>query len=167
MSEPRRGQTGAGLRVGMVVPRYLPFKGGLQSHVEMLATGLIDLGWQVTVLAQEVDRSRPSRELVGNVPVHRYMSAVPGERYPVSPALGAALRKTAGEYDLVHLHSYHAAASTLGLCVPSSVPVVFTPHYHRGGHTPSARLMHRFYGPIGRRVMGKPNAIIAVSRAEA
>lgn len=155
------------MHVGMVVPRYLPFVGGLQSHVESLATGLIDQGVAVTVLTQEVEADLPAREIVGRVPVRRYSSAVPGHRYPVSPGLGRELRRAKRSFEIVHLHSYHAAAAAFGLWAPKSVPVVFTPHYHRGGHTPFARLMHRFYGPIGRAIIDRADAIIAVSEAEA
>lgn len=154
------------LRVAMVVPRYLPFVGGLQSHVESLASGLIDEGVLVTVLTQEVDTDLPRSEAVGRVPVRRYASAVPGGRYPVSPGLGVDLRRAEGTFDVVHLHSYHAAAAAFGLWVPKSIPVVFTPHYHRGGHTPFARFMHRFYGPIGRALVNRADAVIAVSEAE-
>lgn len=155
------------LRVAMVVPRYLPSVGGLESHVESLGTGLLDEGVAVTVLTQEVDPELPRSEIVGRLPVRRYASAIPGRRYPVSPGLGLELRGAEGTFDVVHLHSYHAAAAAFGLLVPASVPLVFTPHYHRGGHTPFARFMHRFYAPIGRAMVNKADAIIAVSEAEA
>jgi glycosyltransferase involved in cell wall biosynthesis len=155
------------LRVAMVVPRYLPFVGGLQSHVESLATGLADAGASVTVLTQEVESSLPRWEKVGGIPVRRYTSIVPGGRYPVSPGLGIELRRAASTFDVVHVHSYHGGAALFGLWVPKTVPLVFTPHYHRGGHTPFARFMHRFYGPIGRALVDRADAIIAVSEAEA
>jgi glycosyltransferase involved in cell wall biosynthesis len=65
----------------------------------------------------------------------------------------------------VHVHSYHAAcgfAALAGLVAP----VLFTPHYHGGGHTPRAERLHRAYRFVGRALLRAPRAVVCVSRAE-
>jgi glycosyltransferase involved in cell wall biosynthesis len=46
-------------------------------------------------------------------------------------------------------------------------PYVLTPHYHGGGHTRLAALLHRPYRPLARRVVAAAAAVTAVSVSEA
>jgi glycosyltransferase involved in cell wall biosynthesis len=49
----------------------------------------------------------------------------------------------------------------------AKVPVVLTPWYHGAGHTPIRDALHRFYRPVGQRLMGASRRILAATQAEA
>lgn len=183
------GRPPPGLRIALVAPLYSPHAGGIETHVACLARGLADLGQSVTVLTQEpaFRSGPPARDEVDGVPVRRFRSVTGSRAYPVAPGLLAHLRsvtrpgpRSAGGpgadtpgtdaagsgFDLVHVHGYHAAAALGALAVPRATPVVFTPHYHGGGHTPFARALHVAHRPLGRRLMRRSDAVVAVSEAE-
>src|SRR6202042_1554858 len=84
--------------------------------------------------------------------------------YPLSLPLFRYLAGHAGEFEVVHAHSYHTLVGQAA--VRSGLPFVFTPHYHGTGHTLAASLMHRVYRPAGARVLAAADAIICVSQAE-
>jgi glycosyltransferase involved in cell wall biosynthesis len=89
---------------------------------------------------------------------------VPSARYPLSLPLFRYLAGHAGEFDVVHAHSYHTLACQAA--ARSGLPFVFTPHYHGTGHTRAAALMHRVYRPVGARLFSRADAVICVSQAE-
>jgi glycosyltransferase involved in cell wall biosynthesis len=68
--------------------------------------------------------------------------------------------------DVVHVHGYHSSCGLgLALRMPA-VPLVVSPHYHGGGHTSAARLLHVGYAPLGRRLLAAAGRVVAVSAAE-
>ena len=156
-----------GLRVGIVTPRYPPGRGGVEEVVANQATVLAERGHRVEVLTHTNDRTATGTSGEGAVTVTRYRGVTGSERYPVAPGLYPGLRRAAGRFDVVHAHHYHDAAAMAVLGLPAAVPVVFTPHLHGGGHTTGARLMHLFYGPLGRRLFGRADRVVCVSEAEA
>lgn len=57
--------------------RYLPILGGAQKNVHQLSQGLIDRGWQVTVLTRRLHRGLAVTEKIDGITVHR-MGWLPG-----------------------------------------------------------------------------------------
>ena len=156
------------LGVAVVAPAFPPARGGIETHVQELVGHLADLGHHLTVFAPH--RGAPESEnLAEGVTLHRFSSVTGSNRYPWAPRLTPSLRAAtkSGEYDLVHVHGYHAAAALAALSVPQEVPVVFTPHFHGTGHTAVARAMHVVHRPLGRRLIERAARIICVSEAEA
>ena len=154
------------MRVAIVAPNYAPVVGGVETVVTQVARCLVDLGCVVEVWTHRpAGRSLPAAEHLNGVLVRRF-AATPSERYPLSPSLWRHTIRHAGAYDVVHAHSYHSTAA-LGVALHRPpVPVVLTTHYHGIGHTRAARLMHRGYGPIGRRLVVNARVVVAVSAAE-
>jgi glycosyltransferase involved in cell wall biosynthesis len=150
-------------RVALLTPRYAPSVGGVEAHVEGIATGLAARGAQVSVLTQA---RRGSSRMDGTIAVHAFREAIPSEAYPVAPGLVSWLRRSGGAIDVVHAHSYHGVPALAG-ALAAAGPFVFTPHYHGTGHTPFARLVHRGYGQLGRRIFERADRVICVSQAEA
>ena len=146
-------------------PYYAPHIGGIERHVERIATRMAAAGAEVEVLTQQRAGTAPERERIGRVLVRRFATRPPNETYPFSPGLFAHLAAHRG-YDIVHSHSYHALPA-LGTLLQRRVPTVFTPHYHGAGHTRLASALHRFYGPLGARVMRRASTVICVSESEA
>jgi 1,2-diacylglycerol 3-alpha-glucosyltransferase len=156
------------LDVAMVAPAFPPARGGIETHVQELVGHLAELGHDLTVFAPHRGAA-VSENLPGGVTLHRFASVTASDRYPWAPRLARRLRAAieAGEFDLVHVHGYHAAAALAALSVPEDVPVVFTPHYHGTGHTAVARAMHVVHRPLGRRLIERAVRIVCVSEAEA
>jgi glycosyltransferase involved in cell wall biosynthesis len=152
------------LRVAMVVPRFAPHVGGVETHVAAIASRLLEGGVDVEVLTQETDWRLPRRELVDEVSVRRFPAAVRSETHPFSPGLALHLARRC--YDVVHAHNYHGLPALMANLARRSA-LVFTPHYHGGGHSPLTRLLHRPYRPLGALCLARADRIICVSRAEA
>jgi glycosyltransferase involved in cell wall biosynthesis len=152
------------LRVAMVTPGYPPDAGGVEAHTGALATELRALGVDVRVLTARRGLTSPRSELVDGVPV-RAFPALSTTAVSASPRLvGAGLAAFVGA-DLVHVHGYHAASAVSAL-TGVAAPVVLTPHYHGGGHTPVAELLHTGYRYVGRGIVRAARAVICVSEAE-
>ena len=151
------------MRVAHVVASYHPRIGGVETHVRRIAEACAVAGDQVTVLTHAAGTA-PAVEDAGAVRVLRFTETVRSVRYPLSLPLFRYLASHAGEYEVVHAHSYHTLVGQAA--VRSGLPFVFTPHYHGTGHTLAASLMHRVYRPVGARMLTGADAVICVSQAE-
>jgi glycosyltransferase involved in cell wall biosynthesis len=157
------------LRVALVGPGFPPAVGGVESVMAAHARGLAAHGCQVDVLVQCRRADPPVPKIAAwadGVTVRRFPSWTRSHHFPIAPQLARYLRQHIHEFDIVHGHSYHAIPA-LAAATAGAESFVLTPHYHGSGHTPSARALHRVYGPVARRVFARSDAIIAVSRAEA
>jgi glycosyltransferase involved in cell wall biosynthesis len=154
------------LRVALIAPRFAPHVGGVETHVAAIASRLVEGGVDIEVLTQAPDERLPSSDRIDGVPVHRFRAAVRSESYPVSPGLALHLARSRGRYDVVHAHNYHALPALMANLAPGAARV-FTPHYHGGGHTRLARLLHWPYRPLGALCFARADRIVCVSRAEA
>jgi glycosyltransferase involved in cell wall biosynthesis len=154
----------APLRVTLVTPGFPPDPGGVEAHTGHLARELAARGVQVRVLTARRGLRRSVTEVREGVRI----TAFPAWRSTVlsiSPRLLSAGLRASRDADLVHVHSYHAAcgfAAFGGLVAP----VVFTPHYHGGGHSRQAVVLHQIYRFAGRLLFRAPRAVICVSSAE-
>ncbi|MGE2836546.1 glycosyltransferase family 4 protein [Mycobacterium sp. SMC-4] len=154
------------LRIGVLAPRFAPFRGGLETYVAAAAAALSAQGIDLTIITQ-VPRSTalPRREACAGYTVERHLLPV-GEVFDVpSPAAVRAATRP-GRFDVLWVHSYHTPLAWLA-AEKATVPVVFTPHYHGVGHTPVRRILHRAYRPLGRRLMAASSRIIVDTDAEA
>ncbi len=151
------------MKIAQVVASYHPQIGGVETHVQRLAQGCVEVGDTVTVFTHQIDDS-PMDEWADKVRILRFPLTMNSKNYPLSLSLFRGLRSQASEFDLVHVHSYHTlvghAANGSGL------PIVFTPHYHGTGHTPARSFLHRLYRPVGARLFWGANTVICVSEAE-
>jgi len=145
----------------MVTPAYPPAVGGIEAHVASLTEALSKLGVEVQVITQA---SGPLRRNPALVEFRRLpMTGV----YQFAPGLLPWTRRHRRDFDLFHLHGYHAAPAGLVAPLVGGTPIVLTPHYHGAGHTRLARGMHRLYGAVNRNLIRRARAVICVSSAEA
>ncbi|GAB3028873.1 glycosyltransferase family 4 protein [Natronobiforma cellulositropha] len=147
--------------VTLVTPRYPPHTGGVETHVEAVATRLTERGHEVTVCTADASEPLPRREHRDGVTVLRHRSLAPGGAFHVSPTITATVRRL--ESDVVHAHNYHSlplAAAALGI---SDERFVVTPHYH--GHSASRvrNALLRAYRPLGKRALERATRVVAVS----
>jgi glycosyltransferase involved in cell wall biosynthesis len=158
--------TGSVLRVGLVVPRFAPFRGGVETYTAHAAAALAAKGAEVTVVTQ-VPRSAalPPREVHDGYIVERHHLPFGGSFDVPSPGAARTAWRS-GRFDVVWLHNYHTPLAWLA-AERARVPVVLTPHYHGVGSTRLREMLHRPYRLAGRRLMAASRRVVVCTDAEA
>ena len=155
------------MRILLATPQYLPELGGLTTVWSSVATALVRQGHHVTVVTQQArSSSAPRYEICEGVVIHRFTERVGGERFGYAPSLRRWVRAHHDQFDLIHLVSFHAPIA-LALHRLPSVPMVFSPTFHGGGHTRLAKVLHLFYTPLSRSIFKKVDLIHCYSESEA
>ena len=154
------------MRIAIVAPLYRPAIGGVETHVEQLATRLAAAGQAVEVITQTDDAGLPSIEVLDGVMVRRFRVLAPSEHYPFAPGLARFLHRHGGDYDLIHAHNYHALPALVA-AIAAKGPFVFTPHYHGRSDSRFRGALHRAYRLPGSRIIERAAKVIAVAPAEA
>lgn len=129
------------LRVAMVSSRYLPFLGGVETHVNEVARRIAARGIDITVLTTDLTGKLPPVEHDGRLTVRRYAAWPSWADLYVSPTLVRQIG--AGGYDLVHVQGVNNFLPPLALAAAqrSGIPTVAT--FHTGGHSSRVRTMVR------------------------
>lgn len=154
--------------IALVTHRYPPQTGGVETHVNRLAKGLVDRGHRVTVIAADADKTGERRQRHSGVDVRRVRSLAPSGTGHIAPGVATTLAGV--DPDLVHAHNYHSfplAISALSLAVRRmSTPIVATPHYHGTSDNDLRDRLLSLYAPLGRWALQRASAVIAVSEWE-
>lgn len=154
------------MKIAYIAPRYLPWVGGVETHIEQLATRVAAHGHTVEVLTQDTNPQADAIEQMGEVTVRRFGVPLPSDNFAYSPGLWTYLYHHGTAYDLVHAHGYHRLPA-LGAALTKRRPLVFTPHYHGTGHSRLRTLLHKPYRRAGALLFGRSDGVICVSEAEA
>jgi glycosyltransferase involved in cell wall biosynthesis len=154
------------MKIALVSAHYVPFVGGVESHVAEIAKRLAGSGVTVEVLTYRDEPGLPDTEIRDGVVIRRHDLAMKSQHFGLSPALLATLRRERKRYDVVHAHGYHSAAP-LTAALAGASPLIFTPHYHGTGHSAFRAALHRPYRLIGKGIVARCGRIICVSQAEA
>ena len=154
------------MKIAQVTPRYSPYIGGVETHVQEISERLVLRGIEVDVLTTDPEGKLPKTEIINGVNVKRFRSWAPSDSYYFSFELPEYIKKYASEYNLIHSHSYHALPSLYAAMNRASTPLIFTPHYHGKGHTWFRDLLHLPYKLIGGGIFNEAIQIIAVSEWE-
>jgi glycosyltransferase involved in cell wall biosynthesis len=155
----------SGPAVILVTPGFPPTRGGVEEHVRGLADELAEAGAEVTVLTSRRGVATVQRDERRGYPVWVY----PAWRtaiMSISPRLLWAGLRCGENADVVHVHSYHAMTAAAVLNRRARGRIVFTPHYHGGGHTPLAVALHLVYRRFAARLFRAAAQVICVSEAE-
>lgn len=153
------------MRIALVTGHYLPFVGGIESHVQHIARRLAATGDDVTILTQADDRSWKTEEVMEGVLVRRFSVPLPSRHFAISPSLWSELRTRPLPWDIVHAHGYHSVVPLLATTAGAR-PLVFTPHYHGTGHSPLRKALHVPYRYVGKSIIDASRSVICVSEAE-
>ena len=158
--------TNAALRVGLIVPRFTPYHGGVETYAAQAAAALAAKGVEVTVVTQ-IPRGAtlPVQDRQNGYTIERHYLPFGGIFDVPSPAAARAARQSE-RFDVVWVHSYHTPLAWLA-AEQAKAPVVFTPWYHGGGHTPMRDALHRVHRRAGRRLMAASRRILVATEAEA
>ncbi|MCR8692912.1 glycosyltransferase family 4 protein [Rhodococcus pyridinivorans] len=158
--------SGSTLRVGLVVPRFTPFRGGVETYTAQAASALASKGAEVTVITQMPrDAGLPLRVALDGYNVERHSLPFRDSFDVPSPAAVRSAWRPC-RFDIVWVHSYHTPLAWL-VSEQAKAPVVLTPHYHGGGHTRLREGIHYAYRPLGRRLMAASSLIAVDTDAEA
>ncbi len=152
------------MKIAEVCPRYGPYIGGIETHVEELSKRFVRNGHEVTVITTDPSGRLPKSGVIDGVEVVRFPVFAPGDAYYISPALRSYVKK-AGGYDVVHAHGYHAFPAYFAASAKAS-KFIFTPHYHGHGHTPLRNLLLKPYAFLGRRIFERADRVVCVSGFE-
>lgn len=154
------------MKIVQVCPRYLPYIGGVETHVRELSKRLARRGFEVVVLTTDSDGGLPKRETIDDVEVRRFGAWAPGDAYYFSRELKSYLLRNSDCFDVVHAHCYHAFPALYATQAKSGNRLVFTSHYHGTGHTFFRSMLHIPYRFVGRRIFDKADKVICVSGFE-
>jgi glycogen synthase len=141
-------------RLLIVTPRFLPDMGGIERHVFEVGRRLAAAGMDVVVATTDVSRRRPRVDSVDGIAIERVPAWPRGRDYHVAPGLASIV--TRGDWDVVHVQSWHTVAAPTAMlaALRSPAPYVVTPH-GRGYASPLRRpfqpLQRRLLAPLLRR----------------
>jgi glycosyltransferase involved in cell wall biosynthesis len=137
------------LRILMATPRYAPEVGGVQRCVEEVAKRLAARGCEVTVLTTDRNGVLPVDDEMDGVSVRR-VKAWPARRdYYFAPGVVPVVSR--GDWDIVHVQSYHTFVAPLAMAAALRRGAPYVVTFHGGGH--SSRL----------RSKGRPAQIAALA----
>lgn len=156
-------------KIAIISPRYPPAAGGVEKHVEALARGLVERNISVEVITTDPTGELPKLQERDGVLVRRFPTIANDAVFFVAPQLGRWLMEHAGEYSLIHAHSYHTplALQAAWAAKQHGVPFIVTPHYHGTGHSPLRQFLHIPYRVFGTWMIRRAERVICVSSVEA
>lgn len=153
------------MRVLMATPRFLPEIGGVERHVERLGERLARAGCHVTVLTTGLEQGLPARELVQGIEVRRVNGWGRERGLYVAPSLYADIKR--GEWDIVHVQSYHTFVAPLAMLAASRAGLPYVVTFHGGGHSSRIRSSVRPLQLLALRpLLSRASRLVAVARFE-
>ncbi|WP_181686630.1 glycosyltransferase family 4 protein [Halorhabdus salina] len=152
------------MKVLFVTHRYPPRTGGVETHVQELATRLVDRGHEVTVFSADAGSDIPSNHTVNGVRVRRFRSLSPGGAFYAAPQMTHAIRQA--EADVIHAHNYHAFPLFFVALGVADERFVVTTHYHGQSASGFRDVLLSCYRPFGRWALRQADDVIAVSEWE-
>ena len=154
------------MRVLYVTPRYLPEIGGVEAHVHAVATRLAAGGRaQVTVLTTDADGVLAPLDHDGEAAVRRVRAHPRGRDWRFAPGLRGVIG--AGEWDLVHIQSYHTLVAPMAMAAAAQARIPYVLTFHGGGH--SDPLRHRLRSAqraLLRPLLARAAALVAIAQFE-
>lgn len=152
------------MKIAQICPRYSPDIGGVETHVREISERLVKAGHNVEVITTDPTGKLSTRETINGVKVIRFRSFAPGNAYYFAPLIYTYLKNH--DYNVIHAHSYHAFPAFFVSLGNHSGKFIFTPHYHRTGHTAFRNLLHKPYRLIGKMIFSRADSVICVSEYE-
>jgi glycosyltransferase involved in cell wall biosynthesis len=151
------------MRLLLVTRGYPPRIGGVETLCRQLAEGLARRGEDVTVVTYGGRAGGVERR--GDEASYRVIRLPSrGDTFEWSWRIVPVLRRL--RFDVCHVHNLHATVAG-AVWASGRRPYVLTAHYHGGGHTRAARLLHPGYRRLAHRVVAGAAVLTAVSRSEA
>ena len=158
--------TSGTLRVLLVAARYIPYVGGLETHVYEVGRRLAGAGVEVTVLTTDVSGTLPTVEEFEGKQIRRVRAWPANRDYYFAPGIYKAI--TQGQWDIIHCQGYHNLVPPLAMLAALRANVPFVLSFHSGGDVTSLRkALRRVHWEMLRPLLSHAQKLIAVSRFEA
>jgi len=152
------------VKIVQVCPRYCPDIGGVETHVREISERLVRKGFEVEVVCTDPTGRSSRHEMINGVEITRFRSFAPDDAYYFAPQIYFYLKSRS--YTLIHAHSYHALPALFAALAADGHKLIFTPHYHRGGHTPVRDFLHKIYRSFGSKIFDRADKVVCVSEYE-
>lgn len=152
------------MKIAQVCPRYFPDIGGVETDVKEISERLVSKGHDVEVITTDPSGKLEKEDLVNGVKIIRFKSFAPGSSYYFAPQIYIHLKNH--KYDVIHAHSYHALPALITSLSECKKKFMFSPYYHRGGHTPFRNLLHKPYKFFGKMIFSRADTVICISENE-
>ena len=152
------------MKIAQICPRYFPDIGGVETDVKEISERLVSEGHDVEVITTDPSGKLKTEDIINGVKVTRFKSFAPGNAYYFAPQVYIYLKKH--KYDVIHAHSYHALPAFFAAISERKRKFIFSPYYHRGGHTPFRNLLHKPYKFLGKMIFSRADTVICISEYE-
>lgn len=149
----------------MVTPMFFPSLGGVETHVAEVSRRLAARGDAVTVLTADRSGTLPDREDWDGVEVQRVRGWPPHVDWQFAPGILGFVRS--GEWDIVHVQSYHTFVAPLAMAAARTASIPYVVTFHGGGH--SSRVRTRLRGAqlaLLRPLLARADKLVAVAAFE-
>ncbi|WP_457549419.1 glycosyltransferase family 4 protein [Archaeoglobus sp.] len=153
------------MRIAQVCPRFYPHIGGVETFVYEISKRLAR-DFNLEILTTDPSKKLEKIEIMDGILIRRFKSYAPSDSYYISIDLLRFLKNNSNKYDIIHIHNYHALPALFATLSKSKNKLVFTPYYHRAGHSSFRNFLHSIYKYFGKVIFTKSDAIICVSNFE-
>ena len=153
------------LRVLFVTPRYYPYTGGVETHVAQVARRMSCAGVTAGVLTTDLRGTLPREEQADGVTIRRVRAYPANSDIYLAPDIYRLI--TPGEWDIVHVQSYHTLVAPLAMFAAWRAQLPYVVTFHGGGHSSRLRntvrgAQHRMLRPL----LARARRLIAVAQFE-
>jgi len=152
------------MKVLQICPRYYPYFGGVETHVQEISERLVKKGCEVEVLTTDPSGSLQKEEEVNEVLIRRFRSFAPNDLYYFSSHLLLFLGKA--DSDLIHAHGYNAFPMFACAVKRKAKKMCLTPHYFGMGRSKVTAIAHIPYFAFGVWMLRSAERVVCVSRTE-
>lgn len=156
---------GGAPRVLMVTPRSPLAQGGVERHVMEVSRRLAATGVEVEVICTDPELKRAETEVRDGVTIRTLRAWPRGRDWYLAPGIWREMGK--GEWDVVHVQSYHTLVAPLAMLRALVLRIPYVVTFHGGGHSSQLRnrsrsLQMRLLRPLLRRAA----RLVAIARFE-
>jgi len=121
----------------MATPRFFPFTGGVENHVLQVGSRLARQGVDVTVLTTDPSGTWPAEEEIEGIRVRRVRAWPRRLDLYLAPGIAQLVRE--GDFDLVHVQSYHTSVPFYAMRAARQAGIPYVLTFHGGGHSSPLR----------------------------
>jgi glycosyltransferase involved in cell wall biosynthesis len=154
------------LRVLLVAASYLPYVGGLETHVYEVGRRLARAGIDTTILTTDVSGRLPKVEESEGMHIRRVRAWPTNRDYYFAPEIYRVI--TGGRWDIIHCQGYHNLVPPLAMFAARRANIPFVLSFHSGGDVTRLRKALRWLQWLMLRpLLLQAQKLIAVSEFEA
>ena len=117
-----------GARILIVTPHYIPYQGGVETHVREVAVRIARLGIDVTVMSTDGNSNLPAHEYLDDVKVLRVAGYPRNSDLCFAPGIHRVIVE--GDWDLIHCQSIHTLVPAMAMygALQRRIPYLITTH---------------------------------------